>query len=270
VTPPETPDIRDNSFFIEEAYNQEAGVVQHIFTAAWSSFRQAGRTDDTWVLTFTQEFPVPNQTHQLSYTVPFAWLRGDQEHEEGPGDVLLNYRWQAMVETDSSPAFAPRLSLSLPTGDPDTGLGRGRLGYQVNLPLSKKIGERFFVHLNAGVTLTPGVRRDLEGGGSSDRELLVDYRFGFSLIYILRNDLNVLLEVFPTRLEEIETLTGSKEEKREIIVSPGVRYALNFREAQAVFGVAAPIGLTSETDDFGVFLYLSFEHRLWGWGAEGK
>ena len=28
--------IEDNSFLIEEAYNQEPGVVQHIFTAAYT------------------------------------------------------------------------------------------------------------------------------------------------------------------------------------------------------------------------------------------
>ena len=52
--------IADNSFLIEEAYNQEAGVVQHI--SAWQrSLRTAA-----WAYTFTQEWPVGSQTHQLS------------------------------------------------------------------------------------------------------------------------------------------------------------------------------------------------------------
>ena len=47
------PGIQDNSFLVEEAYNQEFGVVQHIsgFTRFWDS--------KDWAYTFTQEWPVP-------------------------------------------------------------------------------------------------------------------------------------------------------------------------------------------------------------------
>ncbi len=44
----ETP-IQDNSFLVEEAYNQEAGVVQHI-----STFTRYQESKD-WIYTFTQE-----------------------------------------------------------------------------------------------------------------------------------------------------------------------------------------------------------------------
>jgi hypothetical protein len=45
------------------------------------------------------------------------------------------------------------------------------------------------------------------------------------------------------------------------ILSPGVRYAFNFsNDSQLVLGVGAPIGLTSDAPDYGVFLYVSFEH----------
>jgi hypothetical protein len=53
--------IADNSFLIEEAYNQERGVVQHIST--WQrSLRSVVRG-----FTFTQEWPVGTQMHQLSF-----------------------------------------------------------------------------------------------------------------------------------------------------------------------------------------------------------
>jgi hypothetical protein len=68
--------IQDNSFLIEEAYNQEAGVVQHIFTY----MRSRG---GTYASTFTQEWPVRGLTHQLSYTLPVQRRRGD---------ALINYR----------------------------------------------------------------------------------------------------------------------------------------------------------------------------------
>ena len=52
--------VQDNSFLIEEAYNQEAGVVQHIF-----NLRRQGHD---WSFAFTQEWPVGSQTHQFSYS----------------------------------------------------------------------------------------------------------------------------------------------------------------------------------------------------------
>src|SRR5690349_21260072 len=81
--------IMDNSFLVEEAYNQEAGVVQHIFTAAYSVDQLGGPDDKIWNLTFTQEWPVFSQTHQFSYTVPYSYSRSGGLSDDGFGDVLL-------------------------------------------------------------------------------------------------------------------------------------------------------------------------------------
>src|ERR1700693_4022087 len=63
-TPAAEPGIQDNSFLVEEAYNQNFGVVQHI-----SSFTRFFDSKD-WNYTFTQEWPVPGDArHQLSYTL---------------------------------------------------------------------------------------------------------------------------------------------------------------------------------------------------------
>ena len=100
--------IQDNSFLIEEAYNQEAGVVQHINT-----LRRQGKD---WFYTFTQEWPIASQTHQFSYTVPYSWLKTDSGRESGFGDVQFNYRYQLSLETPALPAIAPRPLSSLPDG----------------------------------------------------------------------------------------------------------------------------------------------------------
>src|SRR5437667_1598099 len=84
--------IRDNSFLIEEAYNQEPGVVQHIFNASYSVDRRAGLNDKIWNLTFTQEWPVFSQTHQFSYTIPYRFIETGGRSHNGVGDILLNYR----------------------------------------------------------------------------------------------------------------------------------------------------------------------------------
>src|SRR5947207_12032333 len=67
--------IMDNSFLIEEAYNQEAGVVQHIFNGLYSFNRFTGVGEKRADLSFTQEWPVYGQTHQFSYTIPYGAVR---------------------------------------------------------------------------------------------------------------------------------------------------------------------------------------------------
>ena len=47
------------------------------------------------------------------------------------------------------------------------------------------------------------------------------------------------------------------------LLSPGARYAFNFpNDAQLVVGLAVPIGLTSDSPDYGLFFYCSFEHAF--------
>src|SRR6185503_6254639 len=101
--------ISDNSFLIEEAYNQEPGVVQHINT-----FMKTRSGD--WMYTFTQEWPVKSMKHQLSFT--FVGLNAD--HKRGFGDTAVNYRYQ-LVDNDRV-AVSPRISMLLPTGKSENGL----------------------------------------------------------------------------------------------------------------------------------------------------
>ena len=60
----------------------------------------ARRATATWGGNFTQEWPVPGMTHQLSYTLLFA----SNGEATGIGDVLLNYRFQLREETAGWPA----------------------------------------------------------------------------------------------------------------------------------------------------------------------
>ena len=56
--------LQDNSFLIEEPYNQEPGMLQHTGVLRWQGH--------DWTLNFSQEWPVGSQTHQFSYAVPYA------------------------------------------------------------------------------------------------------------------------------------------------------------------------------------------------------
>src|SRR5713226_8181733 len=125
------PGIQDNSFLVEEAYNQNFGVVQHIssFTRFWNS--------KNWAYTFTQEWPVPGDArHQLSYTLAFQHAGALPSSGVGIGDVALNYRYQLVGDSNARVAFAPRFSLFFPTGDSTSGRGSGGFGFQTSLRLS--------------------------------------------------------------------------------------------------------------------------------------
>jgi len=153
----ESKKIQDNSFLLEEAYNQEAGVVQHIQTFMYM------RKSKDWVYSFTQEWPVPDETHQLSYTVPVMRLT-DPSNASGIGDIVLNYRYQAVLKDHV--ALAPRFSVILPSGDYRRGHGTGSFGIQTNIPLSVELSDKFVTHWNIGATYVPNSK---EPGGAQAR-----------------------------------------------------------------------------------------------------
>lgn len=242
--------IQDNSFLVEEAYNQEPGVVQHIFNLALGVDRQPGNDDREWAFVFTQEWPLFAQTHQLSYTVPYLFADSGGVTEDGLGDVMLNYRWQALMETDALPAVSPRFSLILPTGNQAEGLGDDTLGFQFNLPVSKVVADRWTLHGNAGLTVLP----DVQGHDATS------FHLGASAIYAISPNTNLMLEWVGEWGEQVQN-AGGRTDTFASIISPGVRHAFNFdNDVQAVLGIGVPIGLSGDAPDCGIFLYFSLEH----------
>jgi len=236
--------IEDNSFLMEEAYNQEPGVIQHI-----SAFQYM--ENNSWWYSFTEEWPVPGQKHQLSTTIPVI-----NSSQIGFGDVAMNYRYQAIF-TDHL-AFSPRFSLLLPTGNYRKGLGSGVLGYQMNLPVSLVLTNRIVSHYNLGATITPGaIAMD---HSTSD---IFNINFGASVIWLLSENLNLMLEAVGNTLFE-KSNNAITERSKTIYLNPGLRYAINFRSGlQIVPGIALPIGIGASRGEVGLFAYLSFEHSFW-------
>lgn len=247
---PEKPaGIQDNSFLVEEAYNQEDGVVQHIHT-----FARYGQSRD-WIYTFTQEWPVGGLKHQFSYTLPWQRVQSAPDGRRGAGDIALNYRYQWLGDGNASIACSPRFSLLLPTGRDDQGRGSGAVGYQVNLPLSVLLGSQAVTHVNIGVTRTPNARNT-----SGDRADITAYNIGQSFIWLVRPVFNVMLEVAYTRGDTVSG-PGLKAPANSLYVSPGLRWAYNFPSGlQIVPGLAFPIGTGPSKGERAVFFYLSFEH----------
>ena len=240
--------IEDNSFLIEEAYNQEDRVVQHIFNGYYLS-----ATKDM-IYAFTQEWPMGTQTHQFSYTLAYQSFNG---RTSGFGDALLNYRYQLWDEKDWC-WIAPRLSIILPTGKSAEGLGNGVVGLQINLPASKRWTNEFVSHVNIGATILPNVE-GLTSGGNSVRKTLPTYSVGASGIYLASEQFNLMLELLYNYSASISE-SGSVKFSSGTIVSPGFRYAINVGKLQIVPGFAIPITLTPTTRDLNVFAYLSLEH----------
>jgi hypothetical protein len=250
--------IEDNSFLVEEAYNQEPGVVQHIFNAVYTNdARRHG-----WQFSFTQEWPAYGLDHQLSYTIPSFHLVDDGDRQNGIGDVLLNYRYQALEEGPGKPAFAPRFSLILPTGSRNRGTGNGVVGYQWSLPLSKKVASRLALHANLGLTYLPHVQTPLSSGQLSPKRSLVSYNLGGSVIFAILPRLHAMLEWIGNFEDSIDD-AGRALHTFKPVISPGFRTAVvNEEELQIVVGAAAPIGLNRHSDNLGAFLYFSIEHKL--------
>jgi len=132
--------IQDNSFLVEEAYNQEDGVVQHI-----SSFERLMNSHD-WVYTQTDEWPLRTLKHQLSVTLAGTHAGSFAGSGAGWGDTALNYRYQLVGSGETKLAIAPRLSMLFPTGDHKFGRGSGGVGLQRNLPISIQHSRHFVSH----------------------------------------------------------------------------------------------------------------------------
>ena len=243
IQPPKP--IQDNSFLVEEAYNQEKGVVQHINT-----FTRLRGGD--WLYTFTQEWPVFGQAHQFSFTIPIEGIDGG---DRGIGDAALNYRYQLVGSGDTALAISPRVSLLLPSGDEKKGLGRGATGVQFNLPVSYQFNDHLVTHWNAGMTYTPSAKNEL-----GDKADLRDYHLGQSFIWLASQNFNVMLESFWERREDVIGM-NLKDKEKTFLLTPGVRWAHNFRNGlQIVPGIAVPIGIGPGSGERGIFFYISFEH----------
>lgn len=231
----ENPGIQDNSFLVEEAYNQEAGVVQHISTL------QKRRGSNDFDFAFTQEWPFGSIVHQVSYDIPILRIGS----RTGIGDVSVNYRYQLIGDGSTQLAIAPRLSLILPTGDWKKEFGTGGIGMEANLPVSYVISPSFAAHSNIGALVIPSPKSE-----TGNSETFWEWTGAQSLILTASSKIQPMLEA-----------VYSNGTETSFVIAPGLRSAINFSSGlQIVPGFSIPIGMGPSNGERSFFFYLSFEH----------
>ncbi|OGW49893.1 MAG: hypothetical protein A2078_00785 [Nitrospirae bacterium GWC2_57_9] len=135
------------------------------------------------------------------------------------------------------------------------GMGTDAVGYQVNLPVSIEFGDRWVTHWNAGMTFTPAAKAST--GVEAD---IAGYNAGASLILLASETFNVMTEAVWTSTQIVNP-DSSRSREESFFINPGVRGAINYKSGlQIVPGLAFPIGIGASHGEYGVFLYLSFEH----------
>ena len=241
---PRTKPISDNSFLIEEAYNQEAGVVQHIF-----NYRRDREGD--WLATFTQEWPLGGQP--ISSATRCRSVTGGVGRA-AIGDFAINYRRQLLGRDDEPVWFSPRLSVVLPIGKRAEGYGRRRARAAAEPSAERALEQRARHALE---------RRRVDharGNALGRRGTIRSVSARRERDLARRADLNLMLEtrVGPHRGARRR---GARIAQDHFVLLPGLRGAINLRAiSRSCPGFGVPIGLGPSHGERDLFLYLSFEH----------
>jgi hypothetical protein len=249
------PLIEDNSFFVEEAFNQSAGVIQFISTCYFDNINSRNLA-----YSFTQEIPLQDVKHQISYTINYIALNAQSPRLQGLGDFMVNYRYELKGKDDWA-LITPRFSLIIPTGDFRKGFGIGAWGGQFNLPLTKMVSNRLVFHYNTGFTFLKDAQFSLSDATSNDevkRKHLTGINIGASMIWMPADKLNLMLESVSNINDSFDE-TGKVNKGHQLILNPGLRYAFDIGKCQIVPGISIPVAIEKNTRQPGAFIYLSIE-----------
>ena len=249
------PLIEDNSFFVEEAFNQQKGIVQFISTCYFTKIRQGNMA-----YSFTHELPLKGVKHQFSYTLNYFMFPSLLPNGHGLGDVMVNYRYE-LAGKNNWALVTPRLSLIIPTGDVSKGLGSGAWGTQVNLPVSKMLSNKLVTHYNAGFTFLKNAHYSLAEPSAQDdfrQKDLTHFHAGASIIWLANDRINGMLEYMSSFNDQFDD-AGQVNNQHQLLVNPGIRYAFKAGQSQIVPGISLPITWQEDQATTGLFLYLSIE-----------
>lgn len=216
------PPIRDNSFLIEEAYNQDRNVVHHIgvFTSG---------PKDGWAFHLTDEWPLGGLRDQLGVAATFIEGGGGATL----GGLAVHYRRQLVGHPEAAFIVSPRLSLLGVFGE----TFNDGLAVQANVPVTAVLSNALVSHWNLGATV--GVGPTILNAGAS-------------VVWLVAPWMNFLVEGL---------FFGIEGDLPGYVVSPGIRWAANIGSVQVVPGVAVPLNLGHRGGNE-VLFYLGVEHAF--------
>jgi hypothetical protein len=253
-------ELEDNSFLIEEAFNQKMGVIQHTSSLVLDKIHY-----ETAQLSFTQEIPITNKTHQLSYSLCYSMhpqVIIDHGQTNGFGDLSISYRPLLLDENDWL-MMIPRFTLILPTGNSSHGLGAGGVGVQFNMALTRRISKKLVTHYNFGATQYFNYNHYVTSNDKPtlnyEKNLLFG-NVGASVIWHASNRFNIMAE-WVSKFEKKISDEGVIVSTNYHLINPGVRYAFEVGHMQIVPGIGVPFNIGSNDLRPGVFFYISVESK---------
>ncbi len=251
------PAFEDNSFLIEEAINQEKGILQHISNFYYDNLRSGN-----FVYSFTQEIPITHLRHQLNYTLYYHVFNPKINGSTGGfGDVSIGYHYMLSGKKEKL-MVVPGFTLILPTGNAKAGSGAGGIGGQFSLSVTKRISHKLIANVNIGTTIISNANRydsNLNGSVLNYEPNLQHSNIGASIIWYQKRKFNWLLEYISNFTQEIKP-DGTIDHKNFLTLNPGFRFAIDHPRMQIVPGLSTPLIFNNGNfNQVGIFFYLSFE-----------
>lgn len=242
--------IEDNSFLLEEAYNQEWGVYQFI---------QKYQSSDKYKLydyVFENDIPVTDKTHQFTYAIPYQ--KADANEKSGVGDVGLN--WRIQPYNKNGVMLAERFGIVLPTGKVDTGAGNGVFGFEFMQAATININDRWSNHWNIGFRTMPNAK----SAGIDKKRTLTNATAGSSLIFVVNDSFDLMFEGLLDSGQSVDA-DGVKTSSTTLTINPGFRFAidLDWKETQIVPGISFPTEILNSPSEHAVLVYFSIEPKFY-------
>lgn len=198
---------------------------------------------------------------QVTGIVPYFSIR---EHIDGEpffgkshlGDSRVEF-WYAFTEEDeNTPAISGALQLTLPTGDYKKGIGDERFGYGGSLAITKDFG-KWVLYGDVGYNLTPGAKIRWSDRRDSSHHDLHGFSYGVGALYKLPDTWRFSVELAGKTAQEIEL--DSTDWITQLAVIPGLRRGVSLGSmGELEYGVGFPIGLTDDSEDWGVLVKLDW------------
>lgn len=242
--------IEDNSFLLEEAFNQEWGVYQFIQKYSTSELAKG------YEYTFENEIPITDKTQQFSYELAFA--RPESPGHGAVSDVGLNYRVQPYNK--DGVIVAERFGLIVPTGRVDNDAGNGVFGFEFMQSASLLLNDYFITHFNFGFDVKPNAKSK----GIRERRTLTGFTAGSSIIYLWKENVNLMFEALMQSGQSTNP-DGTKSAETSVTLNPGMRFAMDFdwKDTQVVPGISFPTEILNGPTEHGVLFYLSIEPKFY-------